>query len=72
VARGRITSARLLERTGVVIAPEELLDSPHIFIGSIEGLTEKFLRLREELGISSIMIGELDPLAAVVGRLSGT
>jgi len=72
VARGRITSARLLERTGVVITPEELLDSPHIFIGSIEGLTEKFLRLREELGISSIMIGELDPLAAVVGRLSGT
>ena len=72
MARGRITSARLLERTGVVITPEELLDSPHIFIGSIEGLTEKFLRLREELGISSIMIGELDPLAAVVGRLSGT
>lgn len=63
---------RLQARTGVAITAEELLESPHIFIGSISGLTEKFLRLREELGISSIMLGEVDELAAVVGRLSGS
>ncbi len=78
---------RLQESTGVVITAEELLESPHIFIGSIQGLTEKFLRLRAELGISSIMIGELNVphpshcagqlrpaahLEPVVGRLSGS
>ncbi len=63
---------RLLARTGVAISPQELLESPHIFIGSIEGLCEKFRRLRAELGISSIMIGEVEELAPVVGRLSGT
>jgi len=62
---------RLHDRTGVALSPEELLDSPHIFIGSIEGLTEKFLRLREELGITSIMLGEVDELAPIVGRLAG-
>lgn len=57
---------------GVRVSPEELLDSPHIFIGSVEGFVEKFTRLRSELGISSIMVGEVDELAPVVGRLAGT
>ncbi len=63
---------RLRDRTGITISPAELLESPHIFIGSIDGLTEKFLRLREELGISSIMIGEIDELAPIVARLAGS
>ncbi len=63
---------RLHDRTGITISPAELLESPHIFIGSIDGLTEKFLRLREELGISSIMIGEIDELAPIVARLAGS
>ncbi|MDQ4039525.1 MAG: TIGR03621 family F420-dependent LLM class oxidoreductase [Actinomycetota bacterium] len=62
---------RMSTSTGIAISPEELLDSPHIFLGSIEGLTEKFLRLREEHGISSIMIGDGDELAPIVGRLTG-
>ena len=59
-------------RSGVRVGAEELLDSPHIFIGSVDGFVEKFQRLREELGISSIMVGEVDELAPVVERLAGT
>ena len=46
--------------------------SPHLFIGSVDGLVEKFVRLRERLGITSIMLGEIDELAPVVERLAGT
>jgi probable F420-dependent oxidoreductase len=63
---------RLRERTGFEVASDELLESPHIFIGSIDGLTEKFQMLRERLGVSSIMVGEVDELAPVVARLAGT
>ena len=51
---------------------EEVLESPHILIGSISALTDKFVRQREELGISSIMVGELGPLDPGVERMSGT
>jgi probable F420-dependent oxidoreductase len=63
---------RLRARTGFEITERQLLDSPHIFIGSIEGLVEKFRMLRERLGISSIMVGGIDELAPVVERLKGT
>jgi hypothetical protein len=35
-------------------------------------MVEKLSRLREELGISSIMVGEVGELDAVVERLVGT
>jgi hypothetical protein len=38
----------------------------------VEGFVEKFRRLRSELGISSIMVGEVDELVPVVERLAGT
>jgi hypothetical protein len=41
-----------------------------VFIGSVDRLVEKFLQLREELGISSVMLGELDELVPVLERLS--
>ena len=63
---------RLLERSGVAITAEEVLESPHLFIGSVEGFVEKFTRLRDELGITSIMVGEVDELAPVVERLAGS
>jgi alkanesulfonate monooxygenase SsuD/methylene tetrahydromethanopterin reductase-like flavin-dependent oxidoreductase (luciferase family) len=59
------------ERTGVRLTEEEVLRSPHVFIGSPAGFEEKFQELRAELGISSIMVGELGPLDAVVERLAG-
>jgi probable F420-dependent oxidoreductase len=63
---------RLHARSGVAIGADELLESPHIFIGSLDAFVEKFGRLRDELGISSIMVGELDELLPVVERLAGT
>ena len=63
---------RLAERSGVRVTPDELLESPHIFIGSVDSFVEKFQRLRSDLGISSIMVGEVGELAPVVERLAGT
>lgn len=65
-------AARLHERTSLEVRPQDLLESPHIFIGSVESLAAKFVALREELGISSIMVGEVGELDGVVERLAGT
>ena len=61
----------LKERTGVELTEAEVLDSPHLFIGSIDHLVEKFEGLRERLGISSFMLGEIDELTPIVERLAG-
>ena len=63
---------RLSTRSGVPISADEVIEAPHLFIGSVEGFVEKFTRLREELGITSFMVGEVDELAPVVERLAGT
>jgi probable F420-dependent oxidoreductase len=60
------------KRTGVEISEDELRESPHIFIGSIDSLAEKLIAVRERLGISSFMIGPMGPLDPLVERLSGT
>jgi probable F420-dependent oxidoreductase len=60
------------ERTGIDLTEDEVLESPSIFIGSIDGFVEKFRSLRERFGISSIMLGQIDDLAPVVERLAGT
>jgi probable F420-dependent oxidoreductase len=62
---------KLRERTGQDVSEDELLESPHIFVGSIDGLAEKFRALRERLGISSLMLDGIDELAPVVERLAG-
>ena len=62
----------LTQRSGVAISAEEILDSPHFFVDTIDGHVEKFTRLRSELGISSIMVGNLGELDPVVERLAGT
>jgi probable F420-dependent oxidoreductase len=59
-------------RSGVRVSVEALLESPHIFIGTVDDFVEKFQRLRAELGISSIMVGEVGELEPVVERLAGT
>ena len=58
-------------RTGIELT-EAVLDSPHLFIGSVDRFVEKFESLRERLGITSIMVGGVDELAPVVERLAGT
>jgi probable F420-dependent oxidoreductase len=63
---------RINERSPSGLTLEELLDSPHVFIGTVNQLVEKFTRLRDELGISNVMIGNgLDEFAPVVERLAG-
>ncbi len=59
-------------RTGVEIDVDEYLASPQVFIGSVDGLVAKLTELRERLGITSFMLGDVDTLAPVVERLSGT
>jgi probable F420-dependent oxidoreductase len=63
---------RLKSRTGVELGEQEVIDSPHVFIGSIDRFVEKFSELRERLGISSFLVGDLTELGPVVERLAGT
>ena len=70
-AAARRAADSLEERFGVRLTEEQILSSPHIYIGSIESLTEKVIALREGLGISSFMVGHLGPLDGLVERLSG-
>jgi probable F420-dependent oxidoreductase len=76
-AEARDAVAAIAQRTGVELTVDELLQSPHIFIGSIDELEQKLLRLREQLGISSFMVGgmgseeEPAPIDALVERLAG-
>jgi probable F420-dependent oxidoreductase len=64
--------ARMKDRSGIELTEDEVIASPHIFIGSIDRFVEKFQELRERLGISSFMAGSLDELGPVVERLAGT
>jgi probable F420-dependent oxidoreductase len=63
---------RMKGRTGVELTEDEVIASPHIFIGSVDRFVEKFQELRERLGISSFEVGGIDELPAVVERLAGT
>ncbi len=63
---------RLRARSGRDVAVDDLLESPHIYIGSIDALIEKFRMLRERLGISSFLMGRVGELGPVVERLAGT
>jgi probable F420-dependent oxidoreductase len=65
-------SAELARRTGVELTEQEVIDSPHLFIGSHDRFVEKFRQLREGLGISSFLVGDLSELGPVVERLAGT
>ena len=63
---------RINQREASGLTVDELLDSPHVFIGTVDQLVEKFTRLRDELGISNVMIGSgLEAFAPVVARLGG-
>jgi probable F420-dependent oxidoreductase len=70
-AEARRRADLLREQTGTELTAEEILDSPHVFIGSIKDLTRKYTDLRERFGISSFLIDDLDTLAPVVEELAG-
>jgi probable F420-dependent oxidoreductase len=70
--QAREVAERLSQRSGVPVTAEEMLESPHIFINTVDGFVEKFQRLRSELGVSSFLVGDVDEMAPVVERLAGT
>ena len=70
--RAAAFAERLAARSGMPVPTEAVLDSPHFFVGTLDGLVEKIGRMRAELGITSIMVGNVDDLAPVVERLAGT
>ncbi len=72
LSEGRDLAAALAGRASVDVSVDDLLESPHIFIGSLASLEQKFIRQREQLGINSIMVGELGPFDSLVERLAGT
>jgi probable F420-dependent oxidoreductase len=60
------------ERTGVSLTVEEVMESPHTFIGSVEGIARKFTDVRDRFGISSFMVGDaVEELSPVVESLAG-
>jgi probable F420-dependent oxidoreductase len=68
-AAARERADRIRQQSGVELTVAEVLDSPHVYIGSVAGLTEKILGLRERFGISSIMLDDPEAAAAVIARL---
>jgi probable F420-dependent oxidoreductase len=68
----RALAERLGGRYGVEVSAEDVLDSPHVFIGSVQQLVDKCLMLRERFGISYFLpLGDLTEFAPVVERLVG-
>jgi probable F420-dependent oxidoreductase len=67
---GRVIAA-LRQRTGVELTERQVIQSPHLFIGSAERLAEKFEQLRAEMGVTSFMVGAVGELDPVVARLAG-
>jgi probable F420-dependent oxidoreductase len=70
-AEARKVIDAMKQRTGMELTEDEVIESPHIFIGSHDRFDEKFAELRERLGISSFLV-DLDELGPVVERLAGT
>ena len=64
--------AALRKQTGTELSEREVLDSPHLFIGSVGRLAEKFEQLRADLAINSFMLGQVGELEPVVAKLAGT
>jgi probable F420-dependent oxidoreductase len=62
---------KLRVRTGVGLTGQEILESPHMFIGSVKELTQKILELRERLGISSFLFDDMEAFAPIVEELAG-
>jgi probable F420-dependent oxidoreductase len=69
IARERADDVRA--RTGLELTPEDVLDSPHVFVGTVDAIVDKILGLRERLGITAITVDDIDAFAPVVERLAG-
>jgi probable F420-dependent oxidoreductase len=69
----RDVADRIRRRYGVELSERDILESPHVFIGSVDSLVEKFQMLRERLGINHIFVGEdYRDFAPIVDRLNAS
>ncbi|HSK92968.1 MAG TPA: TIGR03621 family F420-dependent LLM class oxidoreductase [Candidatus Angelobacter sp.] len=68
----RESADRLSQRTGIEVTAEALYDSPHVYVDTVDGFVSRFRRLRDELGITSIMVGAVGELDPVLEHLAGT
>jgi probable F420-dependent oxidoreductase len=69
----RAVADRIRRRYGVELSERDILESPHVFIGSVDSLIEKFQMLRERLGINHIFVGEdYRDFAPIVDRLNAS
>jgi alkanesulfonate monooxygenase SsuD/methylene tetrahydromethanopterin reductase-like flavin-dependent oxidoreductase (luciferase family) len=68
-------AAGAAERIGAAygLTAAEVLDSPHILLGSVDEMVEKLQERRERFGFSYIVVTEpnLEALGPVVARLAG-
>lgn len=64
---------RARERAATGVTPEQVLDDPYMFIGTIEFLVETLQRRREQYGISYLHVPfqDIEVFAPVVARLAG-
>ncbi|HET8684262.1 MAG TPA: TIGR03621 family F420-dependent LLM class oxidoreductase [Micromonosporaceae bacterium] len=62
---------QMYKRSGVELSVEDVLESPHFFIGSVDGLVQKIIEMRERYGVSAVMLGDVDAGAPIVERLAG-
>ena len=68
----RALAERLKGRYGCELTEDEVLESPHTFIGTVDQLVQKCLMLRERFGLSYIFpIAEPEAFAPIVERLAG-
>ncbi|HSR24036.1 MAG TPA: TIGR03621 family F420-dependent LLM class oxidoreductase [Candidatus Eisenbacteria bacterium] len=71
-ARARELADQLRRGFQVDLTEDEVLDSPHVFLGTVDDLVEKCLALRDRFGISNVMVRtEIEEFAPVVERLAG-
>ncbi|HZM76882.1 MAG TPA: TIGR03621 family F420-dependent LLM class oxidoreductase [Candidatus Limnocylindrales bacterium] len=71
ISPARQQADKLHRLTGVKFTTTEILESPHVFIGSVAELVEKIRSLRERLGVSSFMLGDVNTAAPIVEHLAG-
>ncbi len=65
--RGRLRDARAQQ-----VADEDLLASPHVFVGSAAGIADHIRALRDRFGISSFTFDPAPDTDRIVERLAGT
>lgn len=64
-------AATLRGLIGVELTVEQVLESPHTFIGHVKQLTQRVLELRERLGINSFLFDDMEAFAPIVEQLAG-